>query len=345
MTAPGQGADISSRAAIIILNWRGADDTIACLQSALASDHPTFDVMVCDNDSGDGSLERLAVEVPGLVGEANTVRGDRGLAPFTLALLDATAAPPEVAEGVNRVWIIPTGRNGGYAFGNNVGIRLALLDSAVAYMWVLNNDTVVDPAALTRVTEYMERHPDIALCGMKVLYLDRPQEVQAMGGGRFLTTRTRCVQVGEGLAADAPVDAAAVEASLSYVNGAATVARRTFIDEVGLMDEGYFLYWEEMDWATRALRTKRWRLGLCVDAVAYHRVGASTGSNDHGLPSLSSTYWLTRSKFRYLRLHRPALLAIAAPLLAKAILTEAMARRWQRGWAMLMGALGLNLRV
>jgi hypothetical protein len=240
------------------------------------------------------------------------------------------------------ITLIATGRNGGYAFGNNVGIRHALRDPAIRYVWILNNDTVVTREALRALVACMEAAPDIGLCGATVLYLERPDRVQALGGGRFLPMRARAEQIGTDLAADAPIDAARIEAQLSYINGAATLARREMIERVGPMDEDYFLYWEEMDWATRMRAAGRYRLGFCADAVVYHRVGAATGTSDHALPSLSSTYWMTRSKFRYLRRHRPHLLAIAYPLLAKAALGEVRAGRHGRARVMLRAAFGLS---
>ncbi len=335
----GQTEDVAApRVAVVILNWRRPDDTLACVASVAALDHPALDIIVCDNASGDGSYERIAAGLAERLPALNAARATSGFRPFTVAEREPdTSVDP---AGGPRLWLVQTGRNGGYAAGNNVGIRIALRDPATAFVWVLNNDTEVAPDALAHLLRRMAADPTIGLCGAVVRYQGRAAEVQSLGGGRFLPARARCEQLGEGRDAAAPVDAAAVEAELSYVNGAAVLARRSFLEQVGLMDEGYFLYWEELDWATRMRRHGGFRLGLAAEATVYHQVGASTGSNDHGVPSAASTYWMTRSRFRFLRRHYPWLLPVAAPLLAKAVLREAAARRWARARAMIRGAAG-----
>jgi GT2 family glycosyltransferase len=327
----------SPRVTVVILNWRRPDDTIACAASVMALDHAALDVIVCDNDSGDGSLDRIEAELRARMPAINAARAGRGRAGFAPIRREpgASALP---GEGP-RLWLVQTGRNGGYAAGNNVGIRLALGDPDTAFVWVLNNDTVVAPDALTRLLERMAEDPRIGLCGAVVRYLGRENEVQSLGGGRFLPMRARCEQLGEGADAGTSIDIAATEAALSYVNGAAVLARRSFLEQVGLMDEGYFLYWEEMDWATRMRRHSGFRIGIAPEATVYHQVGAATGSSDHGLASPSSVFWMTRSRFRFLRRHHPWLLPIAAPLLLKAVAREATARRWARAAAMARGAV------
>lgn len=329
------------RVAAIILNWRRPDDTLACVKSAAALDYPDLDIIVCDNDSQDGSFEAIDAGLGAALSEINAARAGAGGLPLDFATVAPDAADaPALPADQRRLWLVQTGRNGGYAAGNNVGIRLALLAPDTAYVWILNNDTVVTPASLGRLVDYAERDAAIGICGATVTYLEQPDRVQALGGGRFLPSRARCEQVGEGLAADAPVDAAAIEASLSYVNGAAALVRRQLIERVGYMDEGYFLYWEEMDWATRA--APAFRLGYCADALVHHRVGAAAGTGDGGQASPGATYWLTRSRLRYLRLHRPLLLAIAYPLQAKAIFTAFAAGQRRRAAAMLRAAIGLG---
>lgn len=326
------------RVAAVILNWRRPEETIDCIESVAALDYDALDIMVCDNDSGDGSFERLTAMLSGRIEAINGDRAAAGRPGFTFAALAVGDAPPRPAPA--RLWLVQTGRNGGYAFGNNVGIRLALTEPATDYVWLLNNDTVVDRHALSRLVDHAERDPSIGICGATVLHLGARAFVQTLGGGRFLPLRARAQQIGEGLPADAPIDGAAIEDELDYVNGAAALVRRRLIESVGYMDERYFLYWEEMDWATRA--RGRFRLGYCPGAIVYHSVGAASGSSDLGIATPMASYWMTRSRFRYLRHHRPELLAVAYPLLAKKLLAEIAAGRPARAAKMMRGALCLG---
>jgi GT2 family glycosyltransferase len=328
------------RAAVIILNWRAPADTVQCALSAAGLDHENLDIIVCDNASGDGSFEAIQAGLAEQLPTVNAQRVARDMRPFVLAALEPSdlGAPPRDDDATRRLWVVQTGRNGGYAAGNNVGARLALAEPDVEYVWILNNDTLVEPDALTRLLERMAQDPAIGICGAKVVYLETPDRVQSLGGGRFLRGRARCELLGKGTSADAPVDAAAIEASLSYVNGAAALVRRALIETVGYMDEGYFLYWEEIDWAVRA--AGRFRLGYCDAAKVYHRVGMSIGTSDEGQSSMLADFYLTRSKFRFLRRHHPGLVVLALPNLGRAVVRELRAGRRDRARNLLVAAAG-----
>jgi GT2 family glycosyltransferase len=326
------------RVAVIILNWRQPADTVQCVLSAARLDHENLDIIVCDNASGDGSFEAILADLGRNLDGLNRQRADSGKRPFALASLGVDDPVPATSGDVQRLWVIQTGRNGGYAAGNNVGIRAALSEADVEHVWILNNDTLVEADSLPRLLARMAQDPGIGICGAKVVYLEAPDRVQSLGGGRFLRDRARCELLGMGSSVDAPVDAAAVEARLSYINGAAALVRRTLIDSVGYMDEGYFLYWEEIDWATRA--AGRFRLGYCDDAKVYHRVGMSIGTSDQGQSSLLSQFYLTRSKFRFLRRHHPALVVIALPNLLRGVARELRAGQAARARNLVVAALG-----
>ena len=328
------------RAAAIILNWRAPVDTVQCALSVARLDHENLDIIVCDNASGDGSFEAIQSGLAEQLPAINQERLARGMRAFVLDALEVSASPasPRGDDATRRLWVVQTGRNGGYAAGNNVGVRLALAEPDVDYVWILNNDTLVERDALARLLERMAQDPAIGICGAKVVYLEKPGVVQSLGGGRFLRGRARCELLGKGTSADAPVDAAAIEAQLSYINGAAALVRRTLIETVGYMDEDYFLYWEEIDWAVRA--AGRFRLGYCDAARVYHRVGMSIGTSDEGRSSMLSDFYLTRSKFRFLRRHYPGLVVLALPNLVRAVIRELRAGRRERARNLLVAAAG-----
>jgi GT2 family glycosyltransferase len=329
------------RVAAVILNWRRPVDTLACAASVAASDFENLDIIICDNDSGDGSIERILGGLRDLLPGLNEQRMARGWRPFVLRVgsgPDVLRTADAADSSTRRIWLIATGRNGGYAFGNNVGMRNAFLARDVAFAWILNNDTLVDPHALPALLRRMNEDSRIGICGAKVVYLERPDRVQSLGGGRLLPLRARCELLGMDAPVSEPVLADEVEHRLSYINGAAALVRRSLVETVGPMDEGYFLYWEEIDWAVRA--ASRFRLGFSPDAVVHHRVGATIGTNDAEEASPLSEFYLTRSRFRFLRLHRPWLLPIAYPLLLKAMALDVLAGRRSRARVRLAGAFG-----
>src|SRR5699024_6413658 len=112
---------------IIVLNWNGWKDTNECIRSLEKLDYPNFHIIVVDNASTDDSVNKIQVQYPG-------------------------------------VFILRTAENKGYAGGNNEGIRYAMANGA-DYIWILNNDTVVELGALWPLVEKMEKNSKIGICG------------------------------------------------------------------------------------------------------------------------------------------------------------------------------------
>jgi len=196
---------------------------------------------------------------------------------------------------------VQTGANLGFAGGNNVALRGLLRRRDWDYVWLLNNDTVVAPGALTALVRRMEERPDAGLCGSTLLYYQDGQTVQAYGGATYsrLTGRPQPIHPPR------PADRDWVEAHMAYLVGASMLASRRFLEAVGLMDESYFLFFEELDWATRA--AGRFSLAWAPDSIVYHKGGASTGLFA-GAYSARSERQLHRSQLIYARKHHPHLL-------------------------------------
>ncbi|MBS3955286.1 MAG: glycosyltransferase family 2 protein [Methylomicrobium sp.] len=130
---------------IVILNWNGIEDTLACLDSIIKLTYPNFHVMVVDNGSTDDSLVRLDMYHP--------------CYPITL---------------------LKTGVNLGYAEGNNVGIRYALQKDA-DFILLLNNDTIVAPDFLDHLTLAAKQNPATGVFGATLFYMDKPDIVWFAG--------------------------------------------------------------------------------------------------------------------------------------------------------------------
>ncbi|MFG6443433.1 glycosyltransferase family 2 protein [Roseateles sp. LKC17W] len=285
----------------ITLNWNGAADTIACVQALLASTVPPRQIVVCDNASRPESWQQLQ-SLQALVAPAS-------FGSFA-SLADALAAPQRP-----RVVLIQTGANLGYAGGMNVGMRYALADAGVAHCWVLNNDTEVHPQALGALLQRSQAEPAMGICGATLLLHHARDRVQALGGASYLAWRARSAAIGMGLSLDqVPASAAAVEPRLAYVNGAAMLVRRELMETVGLMDERYFLYSEEHDWAYRS-QLAGFKLGWAPDAKVFHKHGATIGTASSGGSPLS-LFYLYRNKLAFARRFHPWRLWTVAPMLA-----------------------------
>ena len=289
---------VAARVAIVLLNWRGWRDTVACLQSLAQLTHDSFAVFVIDNDSGDDSVAQIAAWLSSPAAGGLQLRG-------VLAPADEPDANLPLAH--KQVLLQRSPHNGGFAFGNNLGLKLALQSGCAAF-WLLNNDTVADPHALTALEQKLAEHADIGIVGSLLCYAHEPSTVQVVGGVRYNPWRTRGHQVGQGMQASDPRVADLATQPLHYVCGASMFVPRAFLDDVGLMEEGYFLYFEEFDWAARA--APRWRLATAAGSVVLHKEGGSIGTSSTGQRSLVSQFYLVRGHLLFLRRHKPWLLPL-----------------------------------
>lgn len=167
-------------------------------------------------------------------------------------------------------------------------------------VFLLNNDAVAEPGAATAMARRLNE-TGAGMCGARVLYWHPPGRVQALGGASYSPALGRAVHLGAGLPADARAGLDAVERRLDYVLGAALMITWKCLDDIGPMEERYFLYYEEIDWAVRA-RRRGWRLAYADDAIVRHKEGGSIGSSSRASSrSLMSDYYLLRSRISFTR--------------------------------------------
>lgn len=317
---------------VILLNWNGWRDTVECVTSLLDSRGDDFVTIVCDNDSKDNSWDNFrAWSSSTLPAKSTTFLTQRDV------LRGATVAS-EV-----RVVFVSNGGNLGFAGGNNVGMRLALNDPACRYVWVLNNDTVVAPDALSEVVARAESDPQIGLCGSTLIYYHQRDVVQAFGGASYNPATGRSVHLGAFAQLSAiPADPQVTERDLSYVVGAAMLVRRDYLEQVGLMQDDYFLYYEELDWAKRGFG--HFRLGYAPRSVVYHKEGASVGTHSSGGSALS-VFYLFRNRIRFTWRFYPMCLFTVIPFCFWDILKFILKGRTQQASAALRGTFQLSFRA
>jgi GT2 family glycosyltransferase len=293
------------RVYVVIVNWNGWTDTVECLESVFRSDYPDYRVLVCDNASSDGSLERIRAWADGRL-EAPPPRASslRHLStpPVPKPLRYVVGSTEGSIHAAVPLALIPTGSNLGFAGGNNVALRLALARDDFEYAWLLNNDTVVEPDALRELVSRMGAKPEAGMCGSTLRFYEPPHEVQAYGGAtynRWFAIPHNINRLREG------DDTARIESRLAYVMGASILVSKPFLREIGLMSEDYFLFFEELDWATRA-RGRYW-LAYAPESRVYHKSGRSTGLSGSNY-SKTGDFYMNRSQLVYARRHTPWLI-------------------------------------
>ena len=191
---------------------------------------------------------------------------------------------------------------------------MALQDPACEFVFLLNNDTVVHPNALSLLKAKMLADLSIAACGPTLLFYDRPDRVQGLGG-RWEANIARAGHIGLGLSHDKLPPVEKVEADMSYVMGAALFMRRSLIERFRRIYDDYFLYFEELEIAAHVRRDER--QGWCPDALVYHKEGASIGTGAEGRQGDRSLYYLSVNLLRYHMRHAPLRLPIALLRLAR----------------------------
>lgn len=242
---------MKSPVSVVIVNYRTAallEDCLRSLVGELAS-FPLLQVIVVDNDSGDGSFELLQRVVE-----------------------------REVWGGW--VTVVAAGRNGGFSFGNNVGIRLALASDAPPDMvLLLNPDTVVKSGALAALVAFMEERPEVGIAGSA---LENPEGHQESSCHAFpsplseLDSGLRFGPVSRLLhryvvSPPLPFDASACD----WVSGACMLIRKGVFGSIGLMDDDFFLYFEEVDFCRRA-KLAGWGVWFVPQSRVVHLEGAAT---------------------------------------------------------------------
>jgi hypothetical protein len=211
------------------------------------------------------------------------------------------AAHPEVL-------LLESGKNLGFAGGNNIGIRHALADGA-EYVWLLNNDTKPAPDALSALVAKALTDRRIGAVASVCYHAGQPSTVQAWAGTR--------VNLWIGYVRNSTVPRS--DDWFEALYGASLLIARAAIEDVGLLDERFFLYWEETEFCLR-LRQNGWRLAAAPNSRVLHKTNASTGGN-----LLIMDRYFTASGLRILGIHSPV------PRLASVIfLTVRFARRLMR---------------
>lgn len=309
------------RVFVIVLNWNGWRDTIECLKSLRQSSYPNFRVVVVDNGSSDGSLTRIKAwaKGEGSAGPDQEHReGDGGSGIVLYSRDEAESGGTEAGEATLRdappgygLVLIRAGTNLGFAGGCNIGIRYALKREA-EYIWLLNNDTVVDSRAFTEMVALARPAERVGIVGSVLSYYHDPRVIQAYGGGsiNWWWGTTRHLKERKGLA---------------YLSGASLLIKRPVIESVGLLDERYFFYWEDVDYSRRALKAG-WRMEVADGSCIFHKEGG-TVSGEGRVKTFASDYFMVRGMILFFSSHGGARWPLAVLMRLSGMVMNRLRRR------------------
>lgn len=261
------------KALVVVLNYRTPRLVVRCLES-LANEVERLDsmhVVVTDNDSGDDSVPviRGAIE----------------------------------RHGWDWCTFLPLPRNGGYSYGNNAGIRPFLeADDAPEYVMLLNPDAYVRPGAVRALADFLDARPDVGIAGARV---EDGEGHQTNSAFRFPSPRTELI-----LGLNIGVITKAFDRhqmfyelgnqpmQVDWVTGAAMMIRREVFEQIGFLDDDYFLYFEEVDFCLRA-RHAGWLAYYVPDSVVVHSQAQSTGITNQRMEQRRYPEYWFESRRRY----------------------------------------------
>lgn len=291
----GQEADIW----IVVLNYRTPGLAIDCLGSIEAQVRALIArVVVVDNASGDGSLAQL--------GEAIGRHG-----------WDSWAS------------LLPLAHNGGYAAGNNAAVRLAMAQTPPPrYVLILNPDTVVRPDAIGALCRFMDATPRAGIAGSRLLSPTGEVECSAHRAPSVWGELDNAGRLGvltqllsRHIVSPPPRD---TPHRCDWVSGSSMIIRREVFEAIGLLDERYFLYFEEVDFCTRARRAG-WEVWSIPQSVILHLEGSATGIRRPG--ARRAGYWFD-SRRRYFLKHHGLAGLLAADLFWAVGRLAFLLRKW-----------------
>lgn len=283
---------------IILLNYNGWADTIECLESVLRINYPNYQVIVVDNNSPNNSMEHIKAWAEGkLAVWVNPNNPLRKLSfppvqkPVPYIFYSREEAEkggnPEIETQFNNPLIlIQTGYNGGFAFGNNVAIKYALAKGDVDYVLLLNNDTLVEKDFLNKLVEVSQADKKIGITGCKIYYYDNPSKIW-FNGGKFNEWTGRAVHIQKEVSKEA--------SECNFITGCCMLIKREVLEKVGLLDESYFMYVEDLDYSYKAIKSG-YKLIVDHNSNIWHKVGAS----NEGEISEFSAYWGLKSRIKFI---------------------------------------------
>lgn len=250
------------KVSIVVLNWNGLENTLECIESLSKTNYPNYEIIVVDNGSSDGSSQTLK---------------DRRY----------------------KITLLENAENLGFSAGNNVGILYAI-EHGTDYVFLINNDTIVDPDVLKVLVDVSERDALAGMIGPKIYDFYEPDKIWFAGA--YIDWKTgESPHSGKG-----QIDKGQFNTVIEVdrLTGCAMLIKRAVFEKIGLLDPDYFLYFEDVDFCVRA--RKAGYKSICVQyAKVWHKESMSTKAKD-GSPL--HTYYHNRNRLLFLKKHGKILL-------------------------------------
>ncbi|MEO0258422.1 MAG: glycosyltransferase family 2 protein [candidate division WOR-3 bacterium] len=263
---------------IILVNYNNWKDTLNCLESLLNINYNNYQLVVVDNFSSNDSFEKMLEWARGLLPPKKYIdpHAPTKIVPSRKPLNYLIYSAEEAVKGgipnlerstQNPIVFIKSPFNGGFSFGNNLGIKYALKKGDGQYILLLNNDTVVTPNFLKEMIQKCEIQPRIGIVGCKILSYQDPKRI-VFNGGRFNLLTGRVVHLTKEINKDFSY--------FNFITGACMLIKPELFNAVGLLNEEFFMYCEDLEFCYKAIKAG-YSLVVAHNSTIYHKVGSSSG--------------------------------------------------------------------
>ncbi len=281
---------------IILINYNKWEDTIECLESILQNKYIYYQIIVVDNDSKNDSINYL---IQWARGKRDVICNNERLKHL---IYPPTKKPKpyllysenEAICGGNRtaeiesdspIIFIQANNNRGFAAGNNIAIKYILKKNDFKYVLLINNDTVVESNILDKMIEAANYNEKIGIVGAKIFYYNKPEKIW-FNGGKF----NKII----GTASHIQSNNNMTISFCTFITGCCMLIKKNVIEKVGLLDESFFMYVEDLDYCYK-VHKNRFKLAISHDAHLWHKVGAGNGKKI----SKFAVYWNVRNIIKF----------------------------------------------
>ncbi len=263
---------------IVILNWNGWRDTIECLESVLKSDYENYHILLVDNCSTDDSVGKIREWA--LQGNGDPIETDfpqfvyppvsKPLRIWELTLnngahLDEVVQqelPSEIPAG--SIILIRNHENAGFAAGNNLAFQIADILFKSQYLFLLNNDTVIEPRAISELVSYLDQYPEFGAVTSAIYYYANPGEIHNVGGQ--LRPWASCSYF--------TTPPGRQKRRITFVTGCALMVPKSTFDRVGELSEKFFFGEEDFEFCWRLLQNNI-PVTCVLSSKVYHKVSVA----------------------------------------------------------------------
>lgn len=300
-------ADIKNnpKVTILLLNYNDWKSAIECLESVYRTTYPNWEILVVDNGSENASVAKIKEWAAGNIPVKSKFFGLEEKEPIKYVeelFYDEEENKVKVSQKVQEWDLLPPGqkllilrikRNRGFTGGNNIGMKYILREKKTDYIVLLSNDVVVDDNFIGTLMKQASRYPDAGIFCTKIYFYDEPDTIWFAGG--YIDWKNEGAHIGYEKKDNHAYDAAI---TCKYVTGCAMLIKKEVLEKIGLLDESFFAYQEDVDFCIRA-RKAGYKCMYIPSPRVWHKVGSTLKKEGRMSPLIR--YLGTRNKLSMIR--------------------------------------------